>query len=175
MLLPEARLCFLLESRPAASGPLVHALASGSRRLSIGPCPFAKPDPEFPDRLVDPEPLVAVERGKRRSHADVARPILDRGSCDLSEQPQLAPDAAANNQRPVVALPLEPSAHEHGRIVVRERAQQRGEQPEIHHSPRGLTSLITNKPCEHQAGQLNGPGFREQRLPGQRRDLPCVP
>ena len=56
---------------------------------------------------------------------------LDRRPGDRAVQAEVAADAAGNNKRPVVALPVKPSAHEQPRIVVCERAEQRGEQAEV--------------------------------------------
>ncbi len=68
--------------------------------------PLPEPDPKLRDRLLDREPLVAVERGKGRAHADVAGAVLDRRPCDLPEQPQVAADATGRNERQVSPMLL---------------------------------------------------------------------
>ena len=75
-------------------------------RITLLERPLAEPDPSLPDRLLDREPLVACERGKRRSHADVAGAVLDRRPCDLPEQPQVAADATGRNERQVFPMLL---------------------------------------------------------------------
>jgi hypothetical protein len=55
----------------------------------------------------------------------------------------------------------------------RERAEDPGEQPEIHQAPCAVPGLVTDKPVD-EPGQLHGPGFREEGLAGQLRYPPLV-
>jgi hypothetical protein len=74
-----------------------------TRRVFVQlPGPFSEPDPQFRDRLLDSEPLVSVERGKRRAHADVAGALLDGRAGDLTVQPHVGTYASPRNDKGMI-------------------------------------------------------------------------
>ena len=139
------------------------------------PCPLTELKAKLSDCLRGRDPFVALEHGERRPDANEPGAVLQRGPGDPAVQPDVGADAAGHNEGTIVALALEPAINEHGRVVVRERAQHRGEHAKIHHSPRTLAGLVTDEPrMDGEPWQLHGPGVREQRLARQRSDLAGV-
>jgi hypothetical protein len=79
---------------------------------------------------------------------------FDGRPCDLAAHPRVRADAAGDDKRPVVALPLEMCVREQLWLVVLEAGEHRDEQPDVHERPAaaGVPGMFVQAKAGHAQG-----------------------